>query len=497
MIKESEIQQNYGELPYFDSVRFLPNESNQTWRHDVIYIDYNGTAATKMCEHDSELSFILKKSNWNESLKKLNLILLPDYCDFNEIFNNILELFQKFNEWELELHRSILEKHDLQNLLNVTAKMTPNAMYIADLSFKMLAYITREIMEEVSTIWRYQLKYGYLPLNVITRLIESGEIERMCSERKAVVFSSTCFNLPFISRNIYYKNVIQAHLFIVNGCYRPTQTEIEVLEYLGKFMSDHLEPGESYHISSGMFHEQFMVDVLQQRLSQILMIENQLASFGWKNADNYFMFLMDCTIKHEMVRRVAVSYLASEFDCRAFIYEGNIIVVFHVNPNFYNKLKQSLLTLLKRVQCKGSLSKIFYWFVDLHIYYKQIKDSLEIGQQIDPEEYLYLQEDYGIYSISKLCLLNNTIGTICHKGSIDLLQYDERNGTQYFDTLFSYLCCDRNVVKASKSLFIHRNTLMYRLDKIFKIINFDDNNPDIRNYFMMSLYIIKYAEKLV
>lgn len=41
------------------------------------------------------------------------------------------------------------------------------------------------------------------------------------------------------------------------------------------------------------------------------------------------------------------------------------------------------------------------------------------------------------------------------------------------ETLFKFFKCNLNVSKASKELYIHRNTLLYRLDKIYSLTNRD------------------------
>ena len=51
--------------------------------------------------------------------------------------------------------------------------------------------------------------------------------------------------------------------------------------------------------------------------------------------------------------------------------------------------------------------------------------------------------------------------------ALDILQkYDEENGTDYSKTLQVFLDCGRNIKLAAEALFIHRNTMIYRLARI-------------------------------
>lgn len=60
-----------------------------------------------------------------------------------------------------------------------------------------------------------------------------------------------------------------------------------------------------------------------------------------------------------------------------------------------------------------------------------------------------------------------------------LLLEDERNHTELYYTLKTFLLCENNVTAAAKALHIHRNTLVYRLKQIKECLDVDVNHPEI------------------
>lgn len=58
-----------------------------------------------------------------------------------------------------------------------------------------------------------------------------------------------------------------------------------------------------------------------------------------------------------------------------------------------------------------------------------------------------------------------------------LREYDLEHGTNLVKTLEIYFECNANVSIASKKLFLHRNSLIYRMDRIKEILNSDLKNP--------------------
>ena len=58
-----------------------------------------------------------------------------------------------------------------------------------------------------------------------------------------------------------------------------------------------------------------------------------------------------------------------------------------------------------------------------------------------------------------------------------LRKYDKEHGTNLVQTLAVYFDCNGNVSIAAKKLFLHRNSLIYRMDRIKEVLNTDLRNP--------------------
>lgn len=59
-----------------------------------------------------------------------------------------------------------------------------------------------------------------------------------------------------------------------------------------------------------------------------------------------------------------------------------------------------------------------------------------------------------------------------------LLDYDMEHNTNLIETLEIYFKNCQNAINASKDLFIHRNTLLYRLERISELLDLDFNNSE-------------------
>ena len=78
--------------------------------------------------------------------------------------------------------------------------------------------------------------------------------------------------------------------------------------------------------------------------------------------------------------------------------------------------------------------------------------------------------------------------------TITLNYYDNRHGTNNAQLLKYYLMNDCNTTRTAADFGLHRNTLMYRLEKIQQIIGTDLEDPMQKLRMLMSLIALDYIE---
>lgn len=73
------------------------------------------------------------------------------------------------------------------------------------------------------------------------------------------------------------------------------------------------------------------------------------------------------------------------------------------------------------------------------------------------------------------------------RGLEQLLQTDKSQGTHYVETLRSFFRNNQNVSAVAEELYLHRNTVNYRLSKIREILEDDFDDYRIRLHLQMAL----------
>lgn len=69
--------------------------------------------------------------------------------------------------------------------------------------------------------------------------------------------------------------------------------------------------------------------------------------------------------------------------------------------------------------------------------------------------------------------------------------YDAKNQSNLFHTLDVYLLNDCNAQRCGRMLFLHRNSLVYRIRRIQEIADIDLSDPDERSFLRLSFLLWK------
>jgi len=121
--------------------------------------------------------------------------------------------------------------------------------------------------------------------------------------------------------------------------------------------------------------------------------------------------------------------------------------------------------------------------------YKDAQTAIEVGKVFDTEKRVINYENLGIgrliYQLpTTLCDIY--LDEVFKKNSIDSLDQET------LFTINKFFENNLNVSETSRKLFVHRNTLVYRLEKIKKLTGLDLREFDHAIVFKVALMVRKY-----
>jgi purine catabolism regulator len=129
---------------------------------------------------------------------------------------------------------------------------------------------------------------------------------------------------------------------------------------------------------------------------------------------------------------------------------------------------------------------------DLKRSYHTANTSLQLGRKFFGENQVAVYDDLGILRLLSLIDKSKEIENFCFDIIGNLVQHDKEHNDSMCETLETYLRTNGNIAESARLLYIHSNTLTYRLKKIASILQRDINDAQIR----FNLYLALIVKRL-
>ena len=122
---------------------------------------------------------------------------------------------------------------------------------------------------------------------------------------------------------------------------------------------------------------------------------------------------------------------------------------------------------------RAGISMQFNDGLDMRKCHRQALDALAMGAMVTPSDNMAYFDKLRIYRMISGSRRNMEYTELVPECLRKLIMYDRENNTTFVETLEYYIFAVKNSKKAAEMLHIHRNTLLYRLDKIYEIMGED------------------------
>ena len=165
-----------------------------------------------------------------------------------------------------------------------------------------------------------------------------------------------------------------------------------------------------------------------------------------------------------------------------------------VTPDELEKIASTIVDTLSSelmIGVRVGIGSVVSNIVEINRSYKDAVVALDVGKVFDGDMPITSYNNLGIgrliYQLpTKLCEL--FLNEVFKKGSLELLD-DET-----IITIQKFFQNNLNVSEASRKLFVHRNTLVYRLDKIYKLTGLDLRKFDDAIVFKVAMMVNRYLD---
>jgi len=128
---------------------------------------------------------------------------------------------------------------------------------------------------------------------------------------------------------------------------------------------------------------------------------------------------------------------------------------------------------------------------DVNVWRSSYRDAVqakELAERLQTDIPLFIG-DLGVYQLILSLSDRDKLADFCEVILGTLSEYDSRQKADLIKTLEAFFNCHGNLSQTAESLIVHRNTLLYRMNRINEIAGIDLNRPETRLALHLALTI--------
>lgn len=361
-------------------------------------------------------------------------------------------------------------------------------MFYLDESYRILA-ITKSLNFQGDAEWVHMSTKGFLSPQSARSMKESGDLDLLASAQMPVVYDSDIYPFSSIVCNVRLNGnfVSRLNILCVNGDTSPMVVRAceLIVTHLHRIVS---RSGKL--VTDGPL-QSMLIDLLHGvQLSEDL-ISDRLKAHPHMAGSLMQVFYADMEARDD--RQIAPYYasllkrLFPEETFLPLVYQEQLVLLAYAPDEVgFDALTVKLSHFFATHHLRCGASNHFRRLSALKGYFEQAVAALEL----EGGEGLHFYRDVMLDHLLSHIPAQQARFLI----SPDIARLEEANEHYSFslvETLKVYLECNCNLIRTSERLFLHKNTLLYRLNHIRSIIRCDLNDADDRLLLMLSFKLLE------
>lgn len=404
-------------------------------------------------------------------------------------------------ENNLELLCRMAHADSLQEICDLTYQIIGNPVFISDLAHTILSYT--KCVEIQDHIWQENVVLAHLQRNNLRQNRQVGTVHLSSSgTQRPVLVEDDYLPFPRVIKTLSHKGRAVGVL-VVTAYLCPFQSNIlDMVDLISSFVVPQMMRDRFLVSSDKQSVENFLITLLNGKDYSQTEVEHRLELLNWK-LPAYTYLLCLCLKPGEEKNRDFTMHsileeIRSQNNCRVFLYNSALVCLYGSDTpvEHWEDQAPQLSQLMEETHLQAGVSRRIVRMDQLVTYYQQAQSALELGM------WLQRPHTFTHYDTLSSFLIFHRINSddlelFVHQKIQALFTYDQDHDTELCATLQVYLEQAKSLAKTAEILFIHRNTVRYRIRKCTELINSDLEDGNEIFAFILSLRILEYRKKIL
>lgn len=407
-----------------------------------------------------------------------------------EMLGRLLEMRLRLDAWSEALLTALARDAPLQEVFDIASEQFANPLMLSDatLYFVLVAGKLPDSLND--RLWTSAIATGACPIELCMEAWSAGSSDPGAQDRAFLMDNATGDGRSYLVRNLMCGEAYYGcfELVDVNAPFQPA--DFALVDYFGNLLSlvlPHYSRPQQAEEPLGPLRE-----LLDGRSVRPQVLEYALSKAGWRADDRFFVAHFSGTEPAEDAgaRGQTTRLIAEVYPLARFFDDGNAAVMVARDVDYplaalhtrHTRHATRKMEADADLRFRAGFSSLFTDFslvrtaADQAALAYDLVDDEEVGGVFGSTLSCFY-DDCWFEDVRVRLGLDTDASWLLDHATVALARADAEDGAAYVETALAYLRNGCNATRTAEALFIHRNTLAYRLKRIKTLSGIDLESP--------------------
>ncbi|MDC7288330.1 helix-turn-helix domain-containing protein [Blautia schinkii] len=419
-------------------------------------------------------------------------LLIDSPFDLYHLINILQELFAYYENLEDRLTEILSKNSSLTDICTIGLNHFNCPVFVHDEYYYILA--CPQLMEG-KTNFDYNAQAGHYMQDsqTLVQFQTSVNYQETLKTHGGQFWDSDFNDEQCLYCNIWIDKIYKGRLIVLDT--EPTPGKLRVVTYLGGIITQAiLNRYMDYIRADGNPLRQIVINGVEGTKIDFHALVEETAKMGWKVDDQYICGKINFV--SDELSRLMVFGICNEIQLKikgsyTCYYKNAIYILVNITQGKLTRkeFRQNMCVIIRESLLHIGVSDEFSSLLNFPEYIKQADIALTYCREEETPLWYNEFKDHALRYWLTRGTGHLSFRTI-RAGELALLKkYDQENATDLYETLKTYLLCERKSTLTAQVLDIHRSTLPHRLERISELTGLDLEDFKVRLYLLMSFAV--------
>lgn len=407
----------------------------------------------------------------------------------------------KKSNLKVEQLNALIRTHDFQQLLDLARPIFGNPLILSNATHTVMAITTEAEVNDPK--WEEISSSKGIPMGVVTSSDINETYRKSLDTGLPALDHATEGNFPMLRKALAAGGRVLGYLDAPLYFREVDAEDTEFFDFISNLITVELQKDLDRAALPDNMLDYFVYDLLEGKLTDRRLIMERLEFFQWNLCAKGKVQVVsiqgksrDLVPDNTRFRRLLERFSNAFQNFRVFAYVSGLKILCPVSESLQGDehFLELLQGLLEQEDLVAGISRPLADLQTIPDFNRQAVKAAELGRRLHPKKHIYFYDSYAIYHALALASEEENLFQFCHSAVILLRDYDLTHETDLLESLRVYLTHNRSIGESASALYIHRNTMNYRIARINELTRMDLSDPEVFCHLLFSFYALDFRK---